>query len=169
MRRAGGWAQRVEVIPGCNGAQRPYGAAVATEFRSTRAWVENALPAADIGCVFVPAGSFSGQNLGALGYAALDAPAILAQPVVIAGYPGDKPFAQLWGASRVVSKVSATTVSYRTATMAGQSGAPGYIKRGNPPSRDVCLIHNYGEKGKKNTGTRITRPVFSLLRTWGSL
>ena len=163
MRDQGGWARRIEVIPGCNGAARPYDSATATVFRSTTGWVKSGLPAADYGCIFVPAGSFGGQNIGSFGVAAFDAATLLAQPAVVAGYPGDRPFGELWGASRLIKTVSDSTIGYRTATAPGESGAPVVIKRNG--QRFVVGIHNYGARSG-NSATRVTVPVLQRLSAW---
>jgi len=163
MKKQGGWARRVEVIPGCNGSAQPYGSATATQFRSTKGWVESDLPSADYGCVFVPNGSFAGQNLGSFGVGAFDASTLLTRPAVVAGFPGDRPFAELWGASRLIKTVSAKTIGYDTATMPGESGAPVYIKLNG--TRYVVGIHNYGA-ATGNSATRVTQEVYSRLSAW---
>ncbi len=142
MRNQGGWARRIEVIPGCNGSQKPFGSAMATEFRSTRGWVQDGLPESDYGCIFLPNGSFGGTSLGSFGAAAFDTQTLLAQNAVLAGYPGDKPFAELWGMSARIKAVTAKTLIYDIDSVGGQSGAPVYIKRSGV--RYVVGIHNYG-------------------------
>ena len=162
----GGWARRVEVIPGANGSARPFGQATSTMFRSVSGWVRDRKPASDYGCVVLPMGAFGGQNLGSFGFAAFDAQALVAQPAVVAGYPGDKPFAEAWGMSRVIKTVTAQTLIYDIDTMGGQSGAPVYIKRGG--QRYVVGIHNYGNHSG-NSATRITAPVLERLKGWAKL
>ncbi|MGH7153698.1 MAG: trypsin-like serine peptidase [Acetobacteraceae bacterium] len=166
MRNQGGWARKIEVIPGCDGSTRPYNSATATEFRSTSGWVTNSLPECDYGCIFVPNGSFGGINLGSFGAAAFDASVLVAQPAVLAGYPGDKPFAQLWGMAQVIKAVSAKTLVYDIDTYGGQSGAPVYIKRNGV--RYVVGIHNYGS-ATGNSATRVTEPVYQRLAAWAKM
>lgn len=166
MKAQGGWARKIEVIPGCNGSKRPFGQVMATQFRSTGGWVNQGLPECDYGCVFVPTGSFNSFNLGSFGVAAFDAQTLVAQPAVLAGYPGDKPFAELWGMAEVIKAVTAKTLVYNIDTMGGQSGAPVYVKRGGV--RYVVGIHNYGAQ-TGNSATRITRPVYDRLNAWKSL
>lgn len=163
MKNQGGWARRVEVIPGCDWLLQPYGSATATEFRSTKGWVSSSQPSADYGCIFVPNGSFAGQSLGSFGIAAFDAATLLARPAVVAGYAGDRPFAQLWGASRLIKTVSPYTIGYDIATMPGESGAPVYIKVNGV--RYVVGIHNYGSS-TGNSATRVTEPVYNRLTAW---
>ena len=166
MRNQGGWARKIEVIPGSNGSARPFGSAWATEFRSTGGWVNHGLPEADYACMFLPRGSFSGLNLGSFGAAAFDSSVLLAQPAVLTGYPGDKPFAEMWGMAQVIKAVSAKTLVYDIDTYGGQSGAPLYIKRNGV--RYVVGIHNYGA-ATGNSATRVTEPVYRLLSAWSKM
>lgn len=162
----GGWARRVEVIPGCNGSTQPYGKVVAVSLRSVSGWVTGKKPESDYGCVVLPAGAFGGRNLGSFGFAAFDPPALLAQPAVLAGYPGDKPFAESWGMARSIKSVTPHTLVYDIDTMGGQSGAPVYIKRNG--QRCVVGIHNYGA-ATGNSATRVTRPVYERLLAWSKI
>ena len=163
LHNQGGWARKVTVIPGCNGASTPYGQAESSSLRSVSGWVTSRKPESDYGCVMLPAGTFGGHNLGSFGFAAFDSAALLAQAAVLSGYPGDKPFAELWGASRFIKTVTAKTLIYNTASMGGQSGAPVYIKRNG--QRYVVGIHNYGAT-TGNSATRVTKPVYDRLRAW---
>jgi V8-like Glu-specific endopeptidase len=166
LRNQGGWARKVEVIPGCNGTSRPFGQVESTSLRSVGGWVTGGKPESDYGCVVLPAGAFDNKNLGSFGFAAFEAPVLLAQPAVIVGFPGDKPPYEMWGAARALKGVTAKTLLYNTATMGGQSGAPVYIKRSG--QRFVVGIHNYGAS-TGNTATRITRPVYERLLAWSKL
>lgn len=165
MHNQGGWARSVEVIPGCNGSSRPYGQAVSTTLRSVGGWVNSKLPESDYGCIILPPGGFS-QNLGSFGFAAFDAPTLLAKPAVMAGFPGDKPFAELWGMKRLIKTVTAKTLVYDIDSMGGQSGAPVYIKRNG--QRYVVGIHNYGAS-TGNSATRVTQPVYERLLAWSQI
>lgn len=166
LKKEGGWAESIEVIPGADGSSRPFGSATSRQFRSVAGWVNNGKPACDYGCVILPPGSFGGRNLGAFGFAALEPSELLASSAVIGGYPGDKPFAELWGMARRLRSVSANQLSYDIDTKGGQSGAPVYIRyRGQ---RICCGIHNYGGS-TSNTATRITRPVYERLAGWRKL
>ncbi|SCU90810.1 Peptidase S1 and S6 chymotrypsin/Hap (modular protein) [Cupriavidus necator] len=166
MRSQGGWARKIEVMPGCNGSKRPFGQVEATVFRSVGGWVNNGLPECDYGCIFVPPGSFGGHNLGSFGVASFDAQSLVAQPAVVAGYPGDKPFAELWGMAEVIKAVGSKTLVYNVDTVGGQSGAPVYIKRAGV--RYVVGIHNYGASSG-NSATRITKPVYERLVAWKNM
>lgn len=166
MQDEGGWARRITVVPGANGNLRPFGQVVATSFRSVGGWVRGRRPECDYGCILLPAVAFGGRNLGSFGFAAFDARVLLAQPAVVAGYPGDKPFGQAWGMSRRIKAVTAKTLVYDIDTMGGQSGAPVYIKRGG--QRYLVGIHNYGA-ATGNSATRVIQPVYERLRSWSRL
>jgi V8-like Glu-specific endopeptidase len=166
LKSAGGWARSIEVIPGSNGPTRPFGTAVSTQFRSVAGWVNSSIPSSDYGCIVLPQGSFGGRNLGAFGFAAWSAPQLLALPAVVAGYPGDKPFAELWGMARRIKSVTPTQLRYDIDTMGGQSGAPVYIKRNG--QRYCVGIHNYGGS-TVNSATRITPSVYQRLHAWSKL
>ena len=162
----GGWARKVEVIPGCNGSARPFGQAHSGSLRSVVGWVQGKKAESDYGCIVLPAGTFGGRNLGSFGFAAFDASALLAQPAVVSGYPGDKPFAEMWGMARKIKSVAAKTLVYDIDTMGGQSGAPVYVKRNG--QRFVVGIHNYGATSG-NSATRVTQPVYQRLLAWSQI
>ncbi len=166
LQNQGGWARRIEVIPGSNGASRPFGTATATMFRSVRGWVVDQKPESDYGCIILPPGSFGGRNLGQFGFAAFPPTTLLAQSAVLAGYPGDKPFAELWGMARRIKTVTATRLIYDIDTVGGQSGSGIYIKRNG--QRYVVGIHNYGAQSG-NSATRITESVYQRLLSWRQL
>lgn len=166
LHNQGGWARKVEVIPGCNGSTRPYGQVESTMLRSVGGWVMGKKPESDYGCIVLPSGAFGGRNLGSFGFAAFDSTALLAQPAVVTGYPGDKPFAEMWGMARKIKALTAKTLIYDIDTMGGQSGAPVYIKRNG--QRYVVGIHNYGA-ATGNSATRVTQPVYQRLLGWSKL
>jgi glutamyl endopeptidase len=163
LHNQGGWARRIEVIPGSNGAQRPYGSATTTEYRSTSGWVKDKLPTRDYGALFLPAGAFGGRQLGSFGFANFPTDVLLAKPAVLAGYPGDKAFAELWGMARRVKAVTSTQIQYDIDSAGGQSGACVYITHNG--KRYVVGIHNYGAS-TGNTATRVTEPVAQNLLRW---
>ncbi|HCT75223.1 MAG TPA: serine protease [Micromonosporaceae bacterium] len=166
LQNQGGWARRIEVIPACNGTHRPFRSAFATTFKSTAGWTKNKVPAADYGAIILPAGAFPGQQFGRFGFKALPTQTLLAKPAVLAGYPGDKPFAELWGMRRKIKAATATNLIYDIDTMGGQSGAPVYVKDGG--KRYVVGIHNYGAS-TGNSATRVTAEVVANFKKWGAI
>ncbi|MGE3359367.1 MAG: serine protease [Acidimicrobiia bacterium] len=162
----GGWAQKVEVIPAASGPAAPYGSVVSSQLRSVGGWVNNRRPESDYGCIVLPTGAFGGKSLGSFGVGALSAQELVARPAVLAGFPGDKPFAEMWGMARKIKIVGAATLTYDIDTAGGQSGAPVYINRNG--SRTVVGIHNYGSSGG-NSATRVTPAVAQRLIAWSKL
>ena len=166
LHNQGGWARKIEVIPAANGPLRPFGSANAISLRSVVGWVTGKKPECDYGCIVLPQGAFAGRNLGCFGFAAFTPAQLLAQNAVLAGYPGDKPFAELWGMSRKIKTVTTNTLVYDMDSMGGQSGAPVYIKRDG--QRYVVGIHNYGAS-TGNSATRVTLSVFQRLLAWSKI
>ena len=115
----------------------------------------------DPGLVAVP-----GQKLGSFGFKAFPNQVLLGTPAVLGGYPGDKPFAELWGMRRKIKAATATTLVYDIDTMGGQSGAPLYIKHGG--KRYVVGIHNYGA-ATGNSATRVTPAVMANFKKWATI
>ena len=166
LHNQGGWARKIEVIPGSNGPTKPYGSVESSQLRSVGGWVNSRRPESDYGCVVLEQGAFGGHNLGSFGVGALSPQDLVAKPAVLAGYPGDKPFAELWGMARKIKTVGPLTLGYDIDTVGGQSGAPVYIKRNG--SRTVVGIHNYGSSSG-NSATRVTQQVAQRLIAWSRL
>ena len=166
LAREGGWAREIEVTPGANGASGQYGSAKSSTFRSVDGWVQHHDPDSDYGCIVLPPNPFGGQELGHFGFMAQAPDQLKAASVVVAGYPGDKPFGQLWGMARRLAAITPTQLVYDIDTVGGQSGAPVYLKVG--PDRVVCGIHNYGAR-TGDAAMRITEPVYARLLAWSRL
>jgi glutamyl endopeptidase len=166
LHNEGGWARKIEVIPGANGTFRPYGSEFSSSFRSVKGWVNSKKPEHDYGCIVLPANAFGGRNLGYFGISAAPPLKILGKRVSLYGYPGDKP-SQNWGMTLAVKTITAKTLIYDIDTVGGQSGAPVYT---DLDGRKNCAIaiHNYGNAGG-NSATRITPTVFERLSKWAQL
>jgi hypothetical protein len=104
--------------------------------------------------------------LGHFGFKVFDNQTLLATPAVLAGYPGDKPFAELWGMRRKIKAVTAENLIYELDSMGGQSGAPVYIKYAG--KRYVVGIHNYGA-ATGNSATRVTAGVIANFKKWSMI
>ncbi|MDU9004494.1 trypsin-like serine peptidase [Sedimentitalea todarodis] len=157
------WAKDIEVIPGSDGQTRPFGSVKARSFRSVKGWVSQGKAEYDYGCIKLPSNAFAGKRLGHFGYAALPDSELLARRIVLAGYPGDKPFAQLWGMARRLSRVSSRQLFYQHDTYGGQSGSGPYVMRNG--RRYIVGIHNYGAR-TGNIATRITPAVYRNIKAW---
>ncbi|MGE3313268.1 MAG: serine protease [Limisphaerales bacterium] len=157
----GGWARRIEVIPGMKGAARPYGSMVGTSFRSVTGWTNNSDPNYDYGCIILPSPSL-GNQVGWFGFAALTDATLNGLLANNSGYPGDKPFGTQWFNAGRVTNVTARKIYYMLDTYGGQSGSPTW--RFLNGQRHAIGIHAYG--GCPNSSTRIVSAVFNNMMAW---
>ena len=68
MRKHGGWAQSIEVIPGRNGSQKPYGSCHSTKFHSVKGWTKSNKRSHDYGAIILPSNCKLGNTVGYFGY-----------------------------------------------------------------------------------------------------
>lgn len=161
---AGGWARSIEVIPGMNGALRPFGWQVGTSFRSVVGWVSNGDPNYDYGAIILPNNNL-GNTVGWFGFASLADGSLQNLLVNNAGYAGDKPFGTLWFNAGRITSVTARKLYYMLDTYGGHSGSP--VWRFLNGQRHAVGVHAYG--GCPNSATRITLPVFNNMLAWKNL
>lgn len=83
----GGWARSIEVIPGLNKEQRPYGSAVARIFKTVTGWQKSKNRSNDYGAIILPQRSRLGDNTGTFGFAALEEEALNRATLNLADYP----------------------------------------------------------------------------------
>lgn len=159
----GGWARRIEVIPGMNGASRPYGSAVGTSFRSVTGWVNSGDANFDYGCIVLP--TPLGNTTGYFGFANLSDASLNGLMLNNSGYPGDKPFGTQWFNAGRVSSITSRKIYYMLDTYGGQSGSPVWRLANN--QRHAVGVHAYG--GCPNSATRINSDVFNNMLAWRNL
>ncbi|WP_411874455.1 trypsin-like serine peptidase [Vulcanococcus limneticus] len=162
-RADGGWARRIEVIPGMDGAARPYGSAIGTSFRSVIGWTQNGDQNFDYGCIILP--TPLGNTTGYFGFASLSNASFNNLLLNNSGYAGDKPFGTQWFNAGRVSSINSRKVYYMLDTYGGQSGSP--VWRLANGQRHAVGIHAYG--GCPNSATRINSEVFNNMYAWRSL
>jgi glutamyl endopeptidase len=157
---AGGWARRVEVIPGLNGTYKPYGSVFATYFRSYVGWTKSQDSNYDMALVTLdrPIGSTTGW----LGYAYL--PRINRSRAVTAGYPASRGRGlRLYSASGRILSSTAQLVGFRMDATGGQSGSGLYRTiRSNPYVFGILAFGSTAYNG----GTRIDRAKFDDIQGW---
>jgi V8-like Glu-specific endopeptidase len=166
MRDHGGWVRSIEVIPGRNGTQMPFGSAVATQLGSVRGWTEAAQTEYDYGAIVLPASNALGQRVGHFGIAS-QADGELAQGQLnLAGYPGyAEPASTQWWHAQPPSRVEPRLIRYEIDTTEGQSGAP--VWRGLGGGRFAVGIHTTGLT-TGNWATRIQASVYANISAWAS-
>jgi glutamyl endopeptidase len=164
MHNEGGWAKSIEVIPGRNGNQAPYGSTIGTTFRSVKGWTNDKNRDFDYGAIILPSNSSPGSTVGYFGYSTKDDDFLKGCTLNLSGYPGDKDGGSTqWFHTRKAKGVDSRVISYEIDTMGGQSGSPVWFKSGN--SRYAVGIHTNGHSSG-NSATRIVKAVFDNIKSW---
>lgn len=156
-----GWVKKIQVMPGRNGNELPFGGLTATEFWSVKGWGDSGQENYDYGAIILPA-SFP-DDLGFYGFGVFEDQQLLASTANIAGYPGDKPKGTQWYDNRQIASVNPDKIFYAADTAGGQSGACVYVVVDG--KRTGVAIHTYGGN-TANSGTRISSQVFANLEAW---
>ncbi|MBX7221325.1 MAG: trypsin-like serine protease [Blastocatellia bacterium] len=155
----GGYATRIEVVPGQNGTYRPYGSALATKLRAFSGFVSSGSSNDDMALVTLDKNI--GTTTGFLAYASLTT--VNGITGNIAGYPGDRDGGiNMYYHSGAISSSNTYRVFYSIDTYGGQSGS-GVYQRVND-TRTIFAVHTNG--GSTNAGTRINSSKYSTLQSW---
>ena len=156
-----GWVKSINVMPGRNGNNLPYGSVTSTFFYSVTGWTENGDPNYDYGAIIIP--TDLGNTVGWFGFGAFPDADLLSSTGNIAGYPGDQPAGTEWYDDRQIASVDSRKVYYDIDTAGGQSGSAVYRFIGQ--DRYGFAVHAYGG-AVTNSGTRIVTPVFNNMLAW---
>lgn len=159
MRREGGWAKRIVVMPARNGNDKPY-SYESTRFRSVTGWTQQRRPENDYGAILLQ--EPIGNTVGNIGYVSRSNAELQNALVNVVGYPGDKP-GTMWGHVRTLKSFDVDQLFYDIDTYGGQSGAPVILWEGD--SYQSVGIHNYGDVAG-NTATRINDAVYDRISDW---
>jgi V8-like Glu-specific endopeptidase len=159
--RRNGFVKSIEVIPGRNGNERPFGSAVSNTFRAPDEWSEDGNANHDYGAILLD--TPLGDAVGAFGFGVYTDAELLAVTANVSGYPDDKTSGTQWFHSRKLATVNALKVFYEVDTAGGQSGSP--VWRIINRRRFAFAIHAYGGRST-NSGTRITQEVHDNLMAW---
>lgn len=159
----GGWASSIEVIPGANGAGRPFGSVSSSVLRSVKGWTQDKQRSHDYGAIILPRGWAHAGKLGYFGFANLGMLSLLGLNVNLSGYPGDKPDGTQWWHARRITLATPRTIVYNIDTAGGQSGSP--VWRLKDGQRHCVGIHTNGSV-LGNSATRIVAPVFDNIKKW---
>lgn len=166
----GGWATRIEVSPGRNGSDFPFGTVVGQQFRTLDRWINNEDEDFDIGCIRLE--EPIGEKVGWFSTAAFPASDLEGFLLNLSGYPSDRGAGteQYHHKNRVLN-VTERRVFYDVDSFGGQSGAPVWIHE-TPDSVPIVIgIHAYGIGGsphglQANSAPRIIPEVLDQIRQW---
>jgi glutamyl endopeptidase len=157
-----GSAVRIQVIPGRDEREWPFGSVVGREFYMPDEWRRSQMAAFDYGVIKLPDGNI-GERTGFFPIANLSADALRASTYNIGGYPGDmRPSQALHYNGGPSGDVYNQRLYYLLDTAKGASGSPVWLRSGE--TRRVVGIHNYGHC--PNKATRINDRVFADLSAW---
>jgi glutamyl endopeptidase len=144
-------ASQFRVYPGYDGSGAgPYGSCTVRRTHSVVGWSTNGNRDFDYGAMRL--NCTIGFQTGAFGYYAPTQSTLLGQPIVTAGYPGDKPRTQ-WTSSDIIRSVSSFRVFYRADTVGGQSGSPVWNEGLNATFTSgvyAFAVHAYGVGASNN-------------------
>ncbi|NEZ57522.1 trypsin-like serine peptidase [Adonisia turfae] len=163
--KGGQWMRKIEVIPGMDGAKRPYGTYVSSNLRSVTGWTRDGKPTHDYGAIILGSNHKVGCRVGYFGFANYSDSTLKNMLVNTAGYPADKPFGTQWYTYGKIEKVESRRLHYMFDTYGGQSGSS--VWRLTSGQRYAVGIHAYG--GCPNKATRIAKPVFDNMKAWRAL
>ena len=159
-----GYADRIQVVPGRNLEDWPFGAAVAHDFQAPTEWRRERDRSFDYGVIRLPNGDL-GARTGVLPIADLAPEVLKASQLNTAGYPSDMtPSRALHFNAGPCDAVHRQRLQYFVDTWRGASGSPVWVKSGE--ERVVVGIHNYGHC--PNFATRINARVLADLKIWST-
>lgn len=167
MADQGGWAQQIEIIPGRDGLNFPFGSCIATDFRSVQGWTQNRDSNFDYGAILLPAENRLGDQLGWFGYQVHTDEELAGFNINVSGYPGDKPDGTQWLMSGPIKTVNERTFVYDIDTAGGQSGGPVWITFEGDDGRYGVGVHTNGALSG-NSATRIVQDMFDNVIAWGN-
>ena len=171
----GGWARSIEIVPGCNHQDMPFGHTASTRFSSVDRWIDQADPDYDYGVIHLKADADLGSRTGAFAVGFLPDAELREQMVNVSGYPVQPGFGkeQYFHANRI-NGVTARRLFYDVDTVGGQSGAPVWLYRADSPEKPLVVgIHAYGVGGTPvalgitaNSGPRMLPEVVDQIEAW---
>jgi V8-like Glu-specific endopeptidase len=166
----GGWADSIEVSPGRNGADFPYGTVTSGRFSTVDRWKEKEDQDFDIGCIHLD--EPIGLKTGWFALGALTPSELLNYQVNVSGYSADRGAgAEQYHHRNRVLQVGDRRVFYDVDTYGGQSGAPVWIHETKDSPPLAIGIHAYGATSLSNgllanSAPRLLPEVLEQIRLW---
>lgn len=169
----GGWAERIDIIPGRAEDDHPFGQTSTTRFSAHGGWVARHDPAADIGCLHLDVSI--GDQLGWFAIAQLGDPgSLVGQPITCAGYPEyDGDFTRQRRGDGVVAAIANTRIYHTADTNNGESGGPIWLAANGDTPPTAIGVHTYEKivlagplHQEANSGTLIDDGMLALIDQW---
>jgi glutamyl endopeptidase len=177
---------RIEIYPGLNGPQQPYGLVHVSSISVHPRWVTDFGIATDVAAIHLA--QPIGLKVGWFGAAMRSQDELRGAWAHVSGYPGEKleatdpetgqpiapvQAAQLWHHSAPIINVQNDRIFYAADTTPGQSGAPIYVvDPAVSPTPVIVGVHAYGKAstpvaiGNANSGAWINAELFDLIAQW---
>lgn len=158
---SGGYAKKIEVIPGLSGTYKPYGSAYAKKIRAYTAWTSSQNSNYDFALITLDRPI--GNSTGWLGYTTYSS--VNGITGNIAGYPGDKGGTYLYYHSGRISSSTSYRLYYQIDTYGGQSGS-GIYYIDSQNNRYIFGVHTTGvtpSSPSYNSGTRIDAEKYNYI------
>jgi V8-like Glu-specific endopeptidase len=162
---AGGYATRIEAVPGKKGSVAPFGTALMKKVRTFKLWLDDENPDWDIALITL--NRDIGTSTGYFGVANYSNTALKDQLVTISGYPGDRDNGEfLYTMSAKLTGMLPKELRYTIDTAGGQSGSG--ITRVVSNKRYAIGVHAYGAATgfPFNSGPRIDATILRYLQNW---
>ena len=164
----GAWASKIEVTPGRDASERPFGSVETSVIKSNQGWTNDHDTRFDYGAIILPETHRYGDQLGWFGYAAWDDEFLSSNMLNLSGYPGDKELGTQWFHKQRALNVEEHELTYEIDTFGGQSGAPVWIKTAEGHRYGVG-IHKAGHATASsvwNSAKRITQGTYDNITNW---
>ena len=148
-----GWPDSIEVIPGRDKSEKPFGSVIANEFMSFDEWIEDRDRNYDMGVIILPEDCPFGEKVGWFGCKTfLDEKEYKGKIFNISGYPGERGGREQLKMSGE-GECQGPLLKYDIDTTGGQSGSPVWIVKDN--KYYVIGVHTMGNSSIGNFATRI--------------
>jgi V8-like Glu-specific endopeptidase len=157
----GGWATRIEVIPGLTGTYKPYGSAWSTYIRTFTGWTLHRNFDWDLGLITLD--REIGHTVGWFGYAYK--PSILGVLANKSAYPGDRDFGLgQYYSNGTIAFASSEQVQTWMDLMPGESGS-GFYRIDDDSQRRVFAVTSW-QTNSINGACRISWDKFNTISSW---
>lgn len=155
------WADQINVIPGKDGSNEPYGSTYAKKMYSLKGWTQNYNYDYDIALLELADGI--GNQVGWFGVASKSDSNLIDSKVNMAGYPGAYGNSLQYFNSGYVTGLQTNRIHHTCDTHGGQSGSPVWHYDGE--NRHVVGVHSGGYKDNYsyNRATRVTKAKFDWI------